>query len=118
MSTLVLALKGHRHTNMFVNNADLQTNNISKSFNTFKTFFNLSSSFSYCCSFISNILFIYFIYFIFRPSKISHNRSLDGVLDDLHSKRSTEAGSLDLLEADASDSDGERFQGAKLPGMC
>ncbi|CAN0471833.1 unnamed protein product, partial [Laminaria digitata] len=47
--------------------------------------------------------------------QISHNRSLDGVLDELHNKRLTEAGSLDMLEA--SDSDGERDRaGDKLPG--
>lgn len=47
--------------------------------------------------------------------QISHNRSLDGVLDELHSGRLTEAGSLDML--DASDSDGERRpSGSNLPG--
>ena len=47
--------------------------------------------------------------------QISHNRSLDGVLDELHSGKLTEAGSLDML--DASDSDGERHApGSNLPG--
>ncbi|CAM9476425.1 unnamed protein product, partial [Choristocarpus tenellus] len=39
--------------------------------------------------------------------QVSHNRSLDGVLDQLNSSRMTEAGSLDLL--DGSDSEGERI---------
>lgn len=50
-----------------------------------------------------------------KKFQISHNRSLDGVLDELHSGRLTEAGSLDML--DASDSDGERRpSGSNLPG--
>ncbi|CAM9968623.1 unnamed protein product, partial [Ectocarpus sp. 13 AM-2016] len=46
--------------------------------------------------------------------QISHNRSLDGVLDELHNKRLTEAGSLDMLEASDSDGEGERYRGANL----
>lgn len=45
--------------------------------------------------------------------QISHNRSLDGVLDELHNKRLTEAGSLDMLEGSDSDEDG-RYRGANL----
>ncbi|CAN0497218.1 unnamed protein product, partial [Ectocarpus sp. 12 AP-2014] len=40
--------------------------------------------------------------------------SLDGVLDELHNKRLTEAGSLDMLEASDSDGEGERYRGANL----
>jgi hypothetical protein len=52
-------------------------------------------------------------------AQVTHNRSLDGVLDELHSGRMTEAGSADLLAgADDSDySDSERHAAdAMLPG--
>lgn len=37
--------------------------------------------------------------------QISHNRSLDGVLDLLNSKNMTEAGPVDLIDDDADDTD-------------
>ena len=37
--------------------------------------------------------------------QISHNRSLDGVLDLLNSKNMTEAGPLDLIDDPADDQD-------------
>ncbi|KAG5185442.1 periodic tryptophan protein 2 [Tribonema minus] len=50
-----------------------------------------------------------------RKFQVSHNRSLEGILDELHSGRLTEGGSLDLLPA--SDSEGEgRGSGGGLPG--
>jgi hypothetical protein len=50
--------------------------------------------------------------------QVTHNRSLDGVLDELHSGRMTEAGSTDLLAGGDSDySDSERHAAdAVLPG--
>ena len=39
------------------------------------------------------------------PVQISHNKSLDGVLDQLNSKNVTEAGPADLLDDAASDED-------------
>ena len=38
--------------------------------------------------------------------QISHNRSLDGVLDLLNSKNMTEAGPVDLIDDEADDMDG------------
>ncbi len=37
--------------------------------------------------------------------QISHNRSIDGVLDLLNSKNMTEAGPVDLIDDDADDLD-------------
>lgn len=40
-----------------------------------------------------------------RRFQISHNKSLDGVLDQLNSKNVTDAGPLDLIQDSASDDD-------------
>lgn len=43
---------------------------------------------------------------LLRRFQISHNLSLDGVLDFLHSKKMTEAGPIDLIDDDNSDEEG------------
>lgn len=42
---------------------------------------------------------------VLRRFQISANRSLDGILDQLNSKRVTDAGPLDLIQDSASDDD-------------
>jgi hypothetical protein len=58
------------------------------------------------------------VFHLLHLSQVTHNRSLDGVLDELHSARMTEAGSTDLLAGAESDySDSERHAAdAVLPG--
>lgn len=43
---------------------------------------------------------------LLRRFQISHNLSLDGVLDFLNSKKMTEAGPMDLIDDDNSDEEG------------
>ena len=47
-----------------------------------------------------------------RRFQISANKSLDGVLDQLNSKRVTDAGPLDLLDDSSDDDQGIRSEGA------
>jgi len=57
---------------------------------------------------------------LLKKYQVSHNRSLDGILDELNSKLMTEAGSLETLEDELnSDSDAEdhRQAASVLPGV-
>lgn len=49
---------------------------------------------------------ILFFQVLLRRFQISHNLSLDGVLDFLNSKKLTEAGPMDLIDDDNSDEEG------------
>mmetsp|Transcript_16767 Transcript_16767/g.32649 ORF Transcript_16767/g.32649 Transcript_16767/m.32649 type:complete len:904 (-) Transcript_16767:267-2978(-) len=56
---------------------------------------------------------------LLKKYQLSHNRSLDGVLDKLNSKKVTDAGNTDLLDvSDASDSEAEDYaaRAQALPG--
>ncbi|KAL7748419.1 U3 snoRNP protein [Sorochytrium milnesiophthora] len=57
---------------------------------------------------------------LIKRFQISHNVSLDGIMEQLNSKRMTEAGSLDVLEQETRElsEDEARDQAAQLPGVA